>query len=325
MKTLDEAMLRLAEVQHGVFSRRQAYAAGGTPSACDRRIRAGRWCETPYRCVYRLGGYPCSWHQRLMAAVLSGPPPTVASHRAAAVLHGVRGGMPIEVTIPPHAHRRVGPAVVHQAAVNATERAVVAGILVTTPDRTLLDLASVVDEHAVEQALEAAFRKGLTTPQRVRRYVDSAASPGRRGIVRIRRVLDRRPSGRPAGSALEVKLVRLLRAAGLPEPVRQFEVRLGAERYFVDLAYPEQRLAIELDGYEHHSDMRSFHRDRVRQNALVLAGWTVLRFTWADVVEHPADVVAIVSSAVQSRQGPVLTEPARGAASTAFSSVLFNA
>jgi len=64
----------------------------------------------------------------------------------------------------------------------------------------------------------------------------------------------------------------------------------------IDFAFPDRRLAIELDGYGPHA--HRFQRDRSRQNGLVLMGWTVLRFTWADVVERPAYVVAALTTAL---------------------------
>ena len=114
----------------------------------------------------------------------------------------------------------VAGARLHWNRVDAGDRTVVAGIPTTHVDRTLVDLAAVVGDHAVEQALEAALRQGLTTPERVRRRLDKLAAPGRGGVIRLRGVLDRRAAGPAAGSALEVKLIQLLRAAGLAAPVR---------------------------------------------------------------------------------------------------------
>jgi len=92
-------------------------------------------------------------------------------------------------------------------------------------------------------------------------------------------------------------LVAILRDAGLPEPTRQYEVRNGDGVVArIDFAYPDRRLAIELDGFECHTNR--FQRDRSRQNGLVLRGWTVLRFTWADVVERPDYVVATLATAL---------------------------
>jgi very-short-patch-repair endonuclease len=114
----------------------------------------------------------------------------------------------------------------------------------------------------------------------------------------LRRVLDGRPPGTAATeSELETRFVQLLRRAGLPEPVRQYEVYDGfALVGRIDFAYPDRRLAIELDGLGAHADR--FQRDRTRQNGLVLMGWTVLRFTWADVVDRPEYVLAALTSAL---------------------------
>ena len=98
-------------------------------------------------------------------------------------------------------------------------------------------------------------------------------SPRRGGQGHRQRV---RASGRHAGSV----------EAGLPRPVLQHPVELGGRRYRIDLAYPEQRVAIELDGSVHlRRDV--WEADHERQKALVLAGWTVLRFTWREDDRRP--------------------------------------
>ena len=297
MKALDEAVLRLAGKQYGVFSRGQALSLGASRHDCDHRLQNGRWLTAGHAGVYVLAAQAVTWHQRVMAATLAGPPGTVASHRSAAVLHGVREGTAIEVTVPPGANRRLG-IMVHRGRLDRRDRGVVQGIPATAVDRTLVDLAAVVPDDALEQALEAAVRLGLTTAERVQQRLDELARPGRRGVARLRRVLARSAKGRPAGSEVEVKLIQLLRRAGLTGFVRQHEVVVGRCRYFLDVAVPERRLAIEIDGVESHSGPARFQADRTRQNALVLAGWTVLRFTWADVMERPEQVIAAIAMAL---------------------------
>ena len=294
MNSSEEAVRTLAERQYGLFSRMQALTVGASRSACDRRLRSGLWLPTEQAGVYRLPAYPRSWHQRVMAVVLGGPPPIVASHRAAAVLHGIREGTPLDFTVPPAAYPRVGSRAVHRAPVVRRDRATIGGIPATAIDRTLVDLGAVIEEAPLEQAVEAAYRRGLTTDERVRAKLEELAAPGRDGVARLRRVLDRRGKGRAAGSELEVRVIQLLREAGLAEPVRQYEVVIGATRYFIDIAYPARRLAIEVDGRQSHE----FEDDRARQNALVLAGWTVLRFTWADVMERADQVIAAIVMAM---------------------------
>ena len=293
MKELDLAVAKLADAQFGLIARRQAYGLGASRSACDRRAADGRWLPTDNVAVFRLPGFERSWPQRLMAAVLAGPAHTVASHRAAAVLHGVREGTPVELTVPGAGHHEISHARVHRCSLAVAHRCVVDGIPSTRMERTLVDLAAVVGENEVEQAVEAALRKGLTTVERLHGHLRTH----RHGVARLRRVVERRGKRRPAGSDLEVRFLQLVRAAGMAEPVRQYEVRVGGERYFLDFAYPERRLCIELDGREAHEG-EAFQRDRTRQNALVLMGWTVLRFTWADVTERAGDAMALVARAL---------------------------
>lgn len=290
MKMVDEAAAHRANTQHGAFTIRQV---GASRSARDRRVANGRWVRSVEASVYTLPHYPPSWRQRLIVAILGSPAGALASHRSGAVLHGVREGAPIEVTVPRSSHSRPSSGLVHQSDVPMAQRSTIDGIPVTRIERTLVDLASVVGDDEVEQAVEAALRRGLTTADRLVPQLASA----RPGAARLRRVLDRRARGRPAGSELEVLVIQLLRAAGLADPVRQHEVRIGGERYFLDLAYPERRVCIEVDGREAHEG-EAFQRDRTRQNALILAGWTVLRFTWADATKRAGYVTALVTQAL---------------------------
>ena len=293
MKHLDEAVEAVALRQHGAFTRKQALGEGVTASCCDRRLRAGQWLRSREPGVYLLRGHPVTWHQRLMSCVLAGPPGSVVSHRAAAALHGVREGAPVEITVPLRSYHQL-TAVVHQLDVPAADRCLLQQIPATRIERTLLDLAAVANETELERAIEAALRSGLTTRERL---LSNAEGAGRRwGLVRFRRVLARCSEGRPTGSELEVRFVQLLRAAGVDEPVRQYEVVVDGARYFLDFAYPAWRVAIELDGRAFHG----FEEDRRRQNALVLAGWTVLRFTWVDVTEREAATVAAVTQGLRA-------------------------
>lgn len=73
---------------------------------------------------------------------------------------------------------------------------------------------------------------------------------------------------------------------------------LPTGRYRLDLAFVHERIAVEVDGWAWHSDVERFRADRRRQNALVLAGWTVLRFTWDDLTNRPEQVVAQIQAAL---------------------------
>lgn len=100
----------------------------------------------------------------------------------------------------------------------------------------------------------------------------------------------------PGRSALESRVLDAIVRAGLPIPERQWRVeRPGGRVAFIDLAYPDRRVAIELDGWAEHGVRSAFDADRARGNDLVLAGWRVLRFTWA---MSDDDIVAAIAAAI---------------------------
>ena len=167
------------------------------------------------------------------------------------------------------------------------------GLRVTSSERTLVDMATEVREAVVDDALESAIRLGHTTAAHVLEHLD-----GRPGTAVVRELLARRGVGRPRGSVLEGVFLRLVRRAGLPEPVRQHPVPTPDTTYYIDFAYPDRRVAIEVDGRDVHSRREVFDSDRRRQNYLVLLGWTILRFSWSDVTKHPESVLSSLLQAL---------------------------
>lgn len=116
---------------------------------------------------------------------------------------------------------------------------------------------------------------------------------GRHGSPSARRLLQAASDG--ARSEAERLLVRLLRAA----KVSGWKANFPVCGYLVDIAFPNERVAVEVDGWAFHSDQRTFQRDRARQNAIALSGWQVLRFTWLDLTEHPQRVIAEIAAALR--------------------------
>jgi REase_MTES_1575 len=315
MSEIDRAVERLAADQHGVFSRAQATASGATPALVWRRLATGVWLIDDLPAVLRLASHNPSWPQRCWAAWLATAPDGVLSHRTAAVLCGldsIRPGPRVAVTIRRGRHHRRLPLDIHQRPLDVVDRRVVGGLVVTSPERTLLDLAGLrLPPAVIEDALEGAIRLGLTTAKRVARRVEELAAPGRPGIVLMRQVLAERVPGRPRGSRLEMVFARLARQAGLAPPVPQLEVVAG-RRYFIDFAIPDARLAIEIDSWEHHSSRAAFVNDRTRQNDLVAAGWTPLRFTSHHLRHEPERVVTTLlrAAAANTRFGGATSRPA---------------
>lgn len=289
--------LATASSQHGLVTWQQLIDAGVAGSTIARWVRAGRLVHVQPR-VYRVAGAPVTWHQQVLAAVLAAGPGAAASHRTAAVLWAMLDQGPIEIVVPRGRTPQLRGVLVHQTRdpIPVTRRF---GIPVTSPMRTIVDLGAVLPALAVEEALDRTEVARLCSVAAVEWELARVARPGRRGAGTLRAVLDRRALLEiPPDGMLEPRFARLLKGAGLP--MATFQHRLG--RYEIDFAYPDLRLAIEVDGYGPHASRRAFQHDRDRQNALVGLGWTVLRFTWADVVKRPDHVARVIREAIGRAQ-----------------------
>ena len=152
---------------------------------------------------------------------------------------------------------------------------------ITSVRRTLLDLAG--RKHPlIEAALDRALVRERETLGSMWLYAEKEWMRGRRGIRIMRDLLSLRTAGQaPSDSDMELRARRLIREEGLPPPAGQHPVALPFAEVHIDLAYPDRKLAIELDSYSWHLDRKAMERDRERDNALQLLGWVVLRFTWA--------------------------------------------
>jgi very-short-patch-repair endonuclease len=296
----DDALAEWAERQHGVVSRAQALASGLAASGIKRRLAAGR-LATVHPGVYRWPGAPVTWEQHLVAACLACGPGTVASHRSAAAMWGLVDATDVvEVTTSrPRCPKPRGVVLHRSTDLQGAHVTVRHGVPVTNPLRTMVDLGAALDRGDVEDALDRGLVARLFTIAAVEHLLCDVARPGRRGCGILRHVLDERALGaaRPDG-LLEPRMARLMRSAGLPPARFQFGIPGTGAR--VDFAYPELRLAIEVDGFAFHGSSRAMSADRDRDVRLLAAGWRVARFMWADVVRHPARVTARLSDLLAS-------------------------
>lgn len=290
----------LASQQHGVVAVAQIEALGVSRSAIRHRLDRGAWASAA-RGVVRLGGAPATWESRLLAHVLAAGEGAVASHRSAAGLWGLdgpRSDTP-ELTVPgARRYRARGVTVHHSTDLDRVHPVPRSGIATTPVDRTLLDLGAVAGHRAVLLAIDSARRRKLTTWDRLLDTLVLHARRGRDGVGTLRAILDEHfGEVVVTDSGFERLVLSALRQAGLPMPVLQHEIQVGGRTYRLDLAYPDQHLAIELDGSV-HLERAVWQRDHERQNALVLAGWTVLRFTWSDYTTRSFYLVNEVRSAL---------------------------
>ena len=294
MKAVDVAVSRRAAEQLSLVGRREALDLGLTERQLELRVSAGMLVRVQPR-VYRVAAAAPSWEQAVLAASLAAGPDAVVSHRAAARLWGLRGATSqiVDVTVRSAGRRSLSGAVVHRTTkLEPVDRTTRQEVPVTTPARTLLDLGAVAAVPLVESALEDALLRRLVTFDLLTRTVERLGGPGRRGAGVLRRLLEARgPGAAPTESPLEDALFRLLRRAGLPLPVRQYEV--GGVR--LDMAYPDRRLGIEADSRIWHGGRDDVQRNSDKANLLLAHGWRVLHFTWGDVHDRPDYVVAGVA------------------------------
>lgn len=264
------------------------------PRSINRRVYSGEW-EAVDHGVYRVAGTPPSWRQRLMAACLAGP--AVASHRSAAALWGFVDCEDdiVEVTALRHRRRHQNDVVWHESyRLDAAELTELEDVPITRPLRTFLDLAVVFAADRLEELLDDGLQRGWFSTAAVSQRWEQLGGVLRPGGRVVRAVLERKAAGeRPAGSILETRFRQLLRRAGLPDPVPQYEVYDGDDFVGrVDFAYPDFGVVIEVDGEERHTGRSPRKRDARRDRRLVRRGFRVLRFHWDDVHNDPEAVAA---------------------------------
>jgi very-short-patch-repair endonuclease len=299
--------------QYGLIGRAQALGVGLSRFAIHRLAASREW-ELVHPTVYRLWPLPIGdqrWRQRMMGAALWLGIASAGSHRAAALLWELDGvaSAPVEmITMGRHRATQPGMVIHHARSLPPDALAVRASIRVTTVARTIVDLASVVRQSALELALESSLRRGLVNEDRIRGQL-LRSPPNSKGRRVLKDLLGSR--GIATDSALETLVWRAILTHGLPHPTRQHEVTGPTGEFIgrVDFAYVEERIAIEADGYGSHSKPADWRRDRARQNALVGIGWIVYRVTWEDATRRPRAIANDVGRLLAARKSSVSARP----------------
>ncbi|CAN5781734.1 hypothetical protein BH24ACT3_BH24ACT3_18560 [soil metagenome] len=295
MSEFDRAVREVAGTRSGLLVRADVAGLGGTDDVTAARGAGGHWGRV-HAGVYLVGAGALDWRGRLAAAVLAAGDGALASHRAAVVLWGLDGigAALVELTVP-LTHGPVPAGVIVHRTRRPPPASVVDEVAVTSVERTLLDAASCLPPVLVEKAFESAVRRGLTTATKLELHVRDHGGRGVRGSRSLRELMAVRRPGRDAGSPEEAELVRELRRAGIEAPVRQFEIPLafGAVAV-VDLAWPDRRKAVEVDGFEGHASAADVEADDERQNQILDAGWELRRYSGRAVRRRPQQVVVSI-------------------------------
>jgi len=299
----NDAVGRLASEQHGVIARRQALMLGLGRGAIDSRRRSSRWLDLEPG-VYLIHGAPLTWHAKLMARCLSLD--GVASHRSAAALHGLDrfdSGL-IEISVPRWRRVPRDGTIIHESTdLHLFERQKISGIPTTPIGRLAVDLGAVIEFDRFDRAVTEMVRRKMVTWEDLLVQLIRHSRRGRNGVGVLRALLDERFGANVGDSVLEGAFLRELRRRGLPEPVAQLTVCDYAGFIArVDFAYPELRIAIELDGRAWHGES-VFETDRDKRLRLVASGWTVVEITWRMLLDDPSTVFRRLERTIRDRRG----------------------
>jgi hypothetical protein len=297
-RDIDWAAADLAGRQHGRIARWQLRELGLSSRMIDYRIDRHR-LHPEHPGVYAFGHPASTRTARWMAAVLAGGRGAALSHWAAASLWGIVAGGParIDVTSPHRREDRTGLRC-HLAQLPADELTVRDGIPLTSPGRTLFDIAADLPmargairpprrfEAALNQTDVLRLWDGPSLPALLERY------PGRPGSRVVRLALRLSDAGATVTrSEFEDRFVEFIDDVGLPRPEINGPLLLDGEWIEIDALWRIERVALELDSRQFHDTPAAFETDRRRDRRLVAAGWRPVRITWRQLTDEP-DAVA---------------------------------
>ncbi len=292
----------LASRQHGCFSRRQAAEFGVDAHALQREATRG----TVHPChptVFRVAAAPRTWHQRVMAAVLTRPG-AYASHRSAARLHGFgefATDPTVEICFARGTHLSLDGVVVHRwrrpSSKDITE---IDGIPVATMAATLIHLGvATTRKKLLHTAIEAIPDR--VHPTWLDQTLERLNRPGRTGRRHLLDVLsDPAFQPEPVESVLEMMVDQFATRAGLPPLERQIRVRADDRTYRIDLGYSAISWGLEATSRTHHFGREAEARDSARHLRLAAAGWQVEYFTWW-AAHDPDRFADLLVAAVEAR------------------------
>ncbi|NMH98867.1 type IV toxin-antitoxin system AbiEi family antitoxin domain-containing protein [Pseudonocardia acidicola] len=269
--------------QAGVLSLGQALEHGMSGRTVRRRVASGRW-RALHTGVYLLGGHRLTDEVRVRAAGLWAGENAAVSGPAAAYWHGMLPKAPavIEVTVPARAKPRPQPGIrIRRRDLPPPDLIGLRDVWLTDAPLTALETAVALSRSG-SIFLDRALQRHVRFPAVYRAF---CRNMGRRGSCAAGDLLI--AAADRADSAAERLLVTILRNAGITGWTTGHP--FGA--YRIDLAFPAVRVAVEVDGWAWHVDAERFRTDRRKGNALVRAGWDLLRFTWHDLANEPARVL----------------------------------
>jgi very-short-patch-repair endonuclease len=282
---------RRAASQHGTAARRQLLEDGVPAWSIDSRVRSGR-LRVVHRGVYEVRGLTTS-HTSYMAAVLACGDRAVLCGSSAAALWSLPAEPHAPEVLVAAAHRRVPGVRTHRVpAFVAAETTTLHGIRITTPARTLLDLARVLSPRGLEQATATALRAGIVSTAELHALLE--LRPRHLGARALRTLLECDAEPAFTRSPLEDRLLALIDHVGLPRP----RANVWIAGIQVDFVWPDHKLVVEMDGRKYHDTELAWHTDRERDRLLVARGYRVMRMTEKLLRKDPVTAMVRLTQAL---------------------------
>jgi very-short-patch-repair endonuclease len=292
---LDVEIGRIADRQRGLVTREQLLQIGLSAKEIHGRCRRGS-LRVLHRGVYAVGHVALPPYARELAAVLTCGPQAFLSHDAAAALWGMQQTTSDEIDVTVVGRNpgtRAGVRIHRVTRLDRGDRSVRDGIPLTSPGRTLVDLAGVLTARQLERAFDEGRSKGVISPKALAAALERY--PRRRGAALLTKLAGakaRTSKTTHTESPPEETFLAAVRRARLPPP--ETNVRIG--RYSVDFYWRVQGVVVEIDGYRFHSTRSAFERDRAKDQELRRRGLIVLRYSRRQVEEEFEAVLVEVAT-----------------------------
>jgi very-short-patch-repair endonuclease len=279
-----------------VIAREQLAEIGLSPDAIDYRVAVGR-LHRVHQGVYAVGHPVLGRSGRWMAAVLACGPDAALSHASAAALWALQRGEPTIVDVTARRTGRKRPGIrIHRPRTPA-ETTTRDAIPVTTPARTILDMAATLTQSRLEHLLDQAEIQELTDYPALDAI--ATAHPGHRGAKRLQRTLSTYHAGEQlTRSDLEILFKDLCHTHGLPQP----RINQPVAGKHVDFLFANERLIVETDSWRYHKTRRAFEDDRARDVLTTAAGYRTLRFTDRQLTTQPHHVANAIAAVLADRR-----------------------
>jgi hypothetical protein len=306
MSTVDSTIVRIAERRLHLVTDDEIEQLGLSRRAICRRLELGQLHRVLPGVLSTSAG-PYDVPQRELALCLS-IPGAILSHASAAGYWDIRRAPKdrVELTVPHDTTVADRRAVVHYSNRLPDHHVVdlLDGARVTSVARTVFDLGGVLDEASHLSVIEDVRNKELCTDAELGEVYHDLCGRGRRGSAAWRRLADLTDrTARPSMSELELDVQTALVAAGLPPAVQQHPVVLPNGRtVYLDLAYPDHRVDIEIDHSEWHATPSAVERDKTRDLGLAVLGWERLRFTERAIQRRLRVCIAMVGAVLDLRR-----------------------